>query len=267
MIKNLVLVVISVAALVLAVTAFVVHPPIEGYWRSSDFNCMCGHKNLLHFDDGRATFYHTGHEDIPIKLGTYSWDSTQSYVVTTKYPEVKFYPGWIQYRSEDLKGTTGIGYRELRPWSINEVRSFFAPPTPYDKERRHVSWDSDKVIGRPLKVLMLGEFVLEGEHTFPESFDIEDAVIAAGGFTDLAKNRLGIVGNSDSFYEIDMNSSQNGLTFKPIEGSSPLPSLKDVMRIYIWEDSSSQPPAKWKEWSRTESERRKTPTKGPFPAK
>lgn len=253
--KRIFVTLLSIIGVIAVVAWQEIPPPVEGYWGSRAFRCMCGHKNLLHFENGQETYYGSVHNDIPIKLGAYTWDAERSYVVTDKNPDVKFYPGWLRFRSEDATGSVTTGYRELRPWYIRDVLSFFAAPTPEDKARRHVPWDSDKVVGTPLKILMLGEFVLEGMHTFPDTFDLEDAIIAAGGVTERARERL--VTSGGGVYEINLNPSRDGLTFTPFNDSPALPPLREVRDIYIWEDKSGHFPSDWKSWSREEAVRRK----------
>jgi len=123
--KRILLTVGAVFAIVL-VCLLVVPPPVEGYWRSKSFDCMCGHKNLLSFHDGETMFFSTVHEEQALDLGSYKWDKDQNYVISAKRKAIIFTPGWIRFKAVVTDtGEVQTGYRELRPWFIRDVLSHF----------------------------------------------------------------------------------------------------------------------------------------------
>lgn len=70
--------------------------PIEGDWTGQLGTCLCGHRNLIRFNDGRVTWY--GHGGEPTKLknwGTYQrtgWNTFQW--LEPKRSPVTIHIGW-----------------------------------------------------------------------------------------------------------------------------------------------------------------------------
>jgi len=117
---------LGLALVILPLLFSIMSPPIDGYWRSSRFDCMCGHENLLRFSNGQATYFRTVHQSAPVDLGSLTWDEDRTHATPSNRPNLIFRPGWIRFTCVDIDANeTFSGFRELRPWVIRRVLSHF----------------------------------------------------------------------------------------------------------------------------------------------